>query len=118
MTTWSSARSSPSTTPKSPRELRQRGRARALDPRGRVSHLRAGRAGEALMTTAGWLQFGFVVLLLAVSTPLLGTYMAKVYGDEKRAPGDRFFLPIERLIYRVCGVDPESEQRWTTYALS
>jgi K+-transporting ATPase ATPase A chain len=44
--------------------------------------------------------------------------MAKVYGEEKKAPGDRFFLPIERFIYRVCGVDPDSEQRWTTYALS
>jgi potassium-transporting ATPase potassium-binding subunit len=70
------------------------------------------------MTSAGWLQFGFVILLLAISTPLLGRYMAKVYGDEKRAPGDRFFLPIERAIYRVCGVDPDAEQRWTTYALS
>jgi K+-transporting ATPase ATPase A chain len=70
------------------------------------------------MTTAGWLQFGFVILLLAISTPLLGRYMARVYGEEKKAPGDRFFLPVERLIYRVCGVDPESEQRWTTYALS
>ncbi len=70
------------------------------------------------MTTAGWLQFGFVILLLAVSTPLLGSYMAKVYGEEKKAPGDRFFLPVERFIYRVCGVDPDSEQRWTTYALS
>ena len=70
------------------------------------------------MTTAGWLQFGLVVVLLAISTPLLGRYMAKVYGDEKNAPGDRFFLPVERLIYRVCGVDPDSEQGWTTYALS
>ena len=69
------------------------------------------------MTSAGWLQFGFVVLLLAISTPLLGRYMAKVYENGK-APGDRIFLPIERLIYRVCGVDPESEQRWTTYAIS
>jgi K+-transporting ATPase ATPase A chain len=70
------------------------------------------------MTTAGWLQFAFVIVLLAISTPLLGRYMAKVYGEEKKAPGDRFFLPVERSIYRVCGVDPESEQRWTTYALS
>ncbi|HEX2384472.1 MAG TPA: potassium-transporting ATPase subunit KdpA [Acidimicrobiales bacterium] len=70
------------------------------------------------MTTAGWLQFAFVIVLLAISTPLLGRYMAKVYGEEKKAPGDRFFLPVERFVYRVCGVDPESEQRWTTYALS
>ena len=26
--------------------------------------------------------------------------------------------PIERVIYRVCGVDETSEQRWTTYAIS
>jgi len=69
------------------------------------------------VTAAGWLQLAFVVLLLAVSTPLLGRYLAKVYGGGT-APGDRVFLPIERLIYRVCGVNPESEQRWTTYALS
>ena len=33
-------------------------------------------------------------------------------------PGDRVFGPIERLIYRVCGIDPEGEQRWKTYAIS
>ena len=32
----------------------------------------------------------------AISIPLLGGYMAKVYGDGK-APGDRVFLPVERL---------------------
>ena len=69
------------------------------------------------MTAAGWTQLAFVVALLAISTPLLGTYMAKVYGS-KRAPGDRVFLPVERAIYRMCGVDPGSEQRWQTYALS
>ena len=69
------------------------------------------------MTAAGWAQLGFVILLLAISTPLLGSYMAKVYG-QKKAPGDRVFLPIERFIYRVCGVNPDSEQRWTTYAIS
>lgn len=58
-----------------------------------------------------------LVGLLAVSTPVLGTYMARVFAN-KRAPGDRVFLPVERLAYRACGVDPESEQRWTVYALS
>ena len=28
------------------------------------------------------------------------------------------FRPVERVIYRVCGVDPDSEQRWQTYAIS
>jgi K+-transporting ATPase ATPase A chain len=66
---------------------------------------------------AGWLQLLALVALLAISSPLLGAYMAKVYGGG-RAPGDRIFHPIERGIYRVCGVDEQSEQRWQTYALS
>ncbi len=40
-----------------------------------------------------------------------------MYGGGK-APGDRVFCPVERLIYRICRVDPEREQRWTVYALS
>jgi K+-transporting ATPase ATPase A chain len=43
--------------------------------------------------------------------------MAKVFTNKK-APGDRFFKPVERLIYRITGVNPEGEQRWTTYAIS
>ncbi|HTL86478.1 MAG TPA: potassium-transporting ATPase subunit KdpA [Acidimicrobiia bacterium] len=69
------------------------------------------------MSGAAWLQLLAVLVLLAISTPILGSYMAKVYGGGK-APGDRLFGPVERAIYRVCGVDPETEQRWTTYALS
>ena len=69
------------------------------------------------MTAAAWTQLLVLIALLAISTPLLGTYMARVYGDG-RAPGDRVFGPVERLIYRACGVDEHSEQRWQTYALS
>jgi K+-transporting ATPase ATPase A chain len=43
--------------------------------------------------------------------------MAAVYSDGK-GPGDRFFGPIERVIYRACRVNPEREQRWTAYAYS
>src|SRR5260370_126863 len=69
------------------------------------------------MTAAAWLQLLFLIGLLAVSTPILGWYLAKVYGGG-RAPGDRVFNPVERLIYRVCGIDREREQRWTVYAYS
>src|SRR6478736_3959315 len=65
------------------------------------------------MTEAAWLQLLFLIALLAASTPLLGSYLAKVYGGG-RAPGDRVFLPV----YRACRVDPEKEQRWTVYAYS
>ncbi|HEY4938947.1 MAG TPA: potassium-transporting ATPase subunit KdpA [Actinomycetota bacterium] len=69
------------------------------------------------MSATNWLEIGALLVLLAISTPLLGGYMAKVYGGGK-APGDRFFLPIERAVYRVCGIDPEGEQRWSIYVLS
>jgi potassium-transporting ATPase potassium-binding subunit len=69
------------------------------------------------MDISSWLEILAVVVLLAISTPILGNYMAKVYGNQK-APGDKVFLPVERFIYRVCGIDPESEQRWSTYVLS
>jgi K+-transporting ATPase ATPase A chain len=58
-----------------------------------------------------------VVVLIAITTPLLGSYMAKVFTGKK-APGDRVFGPVERAIFRVCGVDPQSEQRWSVYAVS
>src|SRR6202023_506232 len=70
------------------------------------------------MSTTNWLEIVFLLVLLAISTPLLGNYMAKVYSEGKKAPGDRFFLPIENAVYRVSGLDPESEQRWSTYVIS
>jgi K+-transporting ATPase ATPase A chain len=71
------------------------------------------------MSSAGWLQFVALVALVVATAPVLGKYMARVYGDDDRpAPGDRFFGAIERPIYRLCSVDPRSEQRWTTYAYS
>ena len=55
----------------------------------------------------------FLVLVLACAKPL-GVFMARVFA------GERTFLtpvlgPVERGIYRVCGVDPAVEQRWTVY---
>src|SRR5579871_6393731 len=69
------------------------------------------------MDAAGWLQFVLFGVLVAVSTPLLGIYMYRAYF-AKKAPGDRVFLPVEKFIYRVIGVDPEGEQRWRGYAMS
>jgi K+-transporting ATPase ATPase A chain len=71
------------------------------------------------MSTANWLQFVVLIGLVAVTAPFIGRYMARVFDDSERpAPGDRFFLRMERPIYRICRVDPNSEQRWTVYAYS
>ena len=62
------------------------------------------------MTAASWVQLLVLIVLIGISTPLLGGYMAKVYGNKK-APGDRVFGPLERAIYRLCRIDPNTEQR-------
>ncbi|HYJ69208.1 MAG TPA: potassium-transporting ATPase subunit KdpA [Nocardioidaceae bacterium] len=70
------------------------------------------------MTGAAWAQFAALIVVLLVTAPALGWYMARVYGDERKAPGDRVFLPMERGIYRICRVDPDKEQNWKVYAYS
>jgi potassium-transporting ATPase potassium-binding subunit len=70
------------------------------------------------MSSASWAQFAVLVGLLVATAPLLGKYMARVYGDDGPAPGERFFGAIERPMYRLCRIDPAGEQRWTTYAIS
>jgi K+-transporting ATPase ATPase A chain len=64
-----------------------------------------------------WLQLVALVGAGVVTTPLLGAYLARVLGGGA-APGDRGFLPVERVIYRAAGVDPGREQPWNVYALS
>lgn len=79
------------------------------------------------MSAAAWFQLLAVLVLVAAGTRLLGPYLAAVFGDadpvdgdeqprRAKAPGDRIFNPIERVIYRACGIDPDREQRWTSYA--
>src|SRR5271166_275884 len=66
------------------------------------------------MSAASWAQIAAVFALLVISTPVLGGYLAKVYRNEK-APGDRLFLPVERLVYRLLRIDPLGEQRWIAF---
>src|SRR6202162_1116311 len=67
------------------------------------------------MTTNGWLQiFVFLALIFAVTKPL-GAFMTRVFARE-RTFLDPVRRPIERLLYRVTGVDESHEMRWTEYA--
>jgi len=70
------------------------------------------------MSAGGWLQFAALIAVLAVTAPLLGHYLARIYGDDETAPGDRVFLPVERAIYKVCRIQDKGEQRWTVYAFA
>ena len=69
------------------------------------------------MTTNGWIQIGvFLALILAITKPL-GVFMARVFSGE-RTLLDPVLRPVERLLYRVTGVDESHEMRWTEYAFT
>ncbi len=69
------------------------------------------------MTALGWLQaIAFFLIILAITKPL-GTYMARVFEGE-RTWLSPLLSPVERFIYRVCGVREDDEMTWYVYALS
>jgi K+-transporting ATPase ATPase A chain len=69
------------------------------------------------MTVNGWIQILlYLVLIFAVTKPL-GVYMARVFSRE-RTFLDPVARPVERLLYRVTGVDENHEMRWTEYAVA
>ena len=69
------------------------------------------------MTTNGWMQIVvYLALILAITKPL-GVFMARVFSGE-RTFLDPVVRPLERLLYRVTGVDEAHEMRWTEYAFS
>ena len=69
------------------------------------------------MPAAALVQLVIIIGVLAVLVPVTGRYLAAVYGGA-HAPGDRLVAPVERLVYRLCGIDASSEQRWTGYLRS
>src|SRR5476649_814112 len=69
------------------------------------------------MSANGYLQLAFyVVVLIALAKPL-GAYMACIYENEP-AVLNRVGAPIERLIYRLCGVDSSKEMGWIDYTVA
>src|ERR1700726_3944671 len=69
------------------------------------------------MTTNGWLQIAlFCVIIVALTRPF-GGYMTRVFAGERTWLGP-VLRPIERVIYRLCGVDETVEQHWLVYAVS
>ncbi|MGZ3722609.1 MAG: potassium-transporting ATPase subunit KdpA [Bdellovibrionales bacterium] len=67
------------------------------------------------MKPVDYFQLIVYVILLTVLTPVLGAYMAKVFQGEKTWLS-RMFGWLEKLTYRMTGVDPEKEMSWKEYA--
>ena len=69
------------------------------------------------MTLNGWLQIAlFIALILLLAKPM-GAYMTRVY-ERRRTWLDPVLVPCERLLYRVTGINPDHEMRWTEYAVA
>jgi potassium-transporting ATPase potassium-binding subunit len=68
------------------------------------------------MTALGWIQIMLYCAIVVAITPMLGSYMTRVFT------GERTFLtpvlrPVERTIYKVAGVDERQEQHAVTYTV-
>ena len=69
------------------------------------------------MNIYSWIQVIFYIVVLILLAKPLGLFMAKVYQGEKTFL-DPVLRPIEQLIYRLSGVNPEDEMDWKVYAVA
>ncbi|SEM10771.1 K+-transporting ATPase ATPase A chain [Syntrophus gentianae] len=70
------------------------------------------------MDAYGWIQLAlFFGLLLGLTKPM-GLYLERVLDPAGRTFLDPLLKPLERLIYRLLGIDPVGEQSWKQYAMS
>jgi K+-transporting ATPase ATPase A chain len=69
------------------------------------------------MTAPSWMQLILYLVVLLLCARPLGAFMARVYQSE-RTFLDPALGPIERLLYRLSGVNPAEEMGWKTYAMA
>ncbi len=69
------------------------------------------------MTANGWLQIGLYALVIFALTKPLGLYMYRVFEGD-RQPLPRVLGPLERVLYRLSGVDAKREHDWKGYTAS
>jgi K+-transporting ATPase ATPase A chain len=67
------------------------------------------------MTPSSWIELGVVFAVLCAWATPLGVFMARVYQGEPTFLS-RVCRPIERWLYRLARIDPESEMTWKEYA--
>src|SRR5579885_266371 len=69
------------------------------------------------MTLNGWLQILVFLLVVFILTKPIGMFLTRVFNREKTFL-DPVLRPIERVLYRLTGVDETYEMKWTEYAIS
>jgi len=70
------------------------------------------------MQTSGWLQLALYVIALAAITKPTGLYLVRVLDANGKTWFDPWLGPLERLTYRVMGVDSRQEHDWKQYTLA
>src|SRR5882724_10481050 len=70
------------------------------------------------MQASGWLQFALYFVVLALITKPMGLYLLQVLDANGRTWLDPVLKPLERLTYRVMGVDARQEHDWKSYTLA
>src|SRR6476659_7265169 len=70
------------------------------------------------MQTSGWLQFLFFLVALVLITKPMGLYLMQVLDANGRTWLDPVMKPLERITYRIMGVDRSREQDWKQYTLA
>jgi K+-transporting ATPase ATPase A chain len=69
------------------------------------------------MTANGWLQFAIYSVVLVLTVRPVGLYLARVLEGE-RTWLDPILRPLERLTYKLCGVNADKEMNWREYAFA
>ena len=69
------------------------------------------------MNIQEWLFVALFIGSVVVLSPLLGVYIARVF-DDKRPPRIPGLSGMERLIYRLCRIDPAEPMSWKRYTAS
>lgn len=70
------------------------------------------------MHTTDWLQLGLFIALLAAITKPLGIYLTKVLDPDGKTWLDPVLRPLEKLTYRLMGVNPSREHGWKGYTFA
>jgi K+-transporting ATPase ATPase A chain len=70
------------------------------------------------MEASGWLQFALYFAALVLITKPMGLYLLRVLDPNGRTWLDPVLRPLERLTYRLMGVDRNKEHDWKQYTLA
>ncbi len=69
------------------------------------------------MTNINFVEILVFLAIIVAITPVLGRYMARVFSGQ-RTFLDPVLKPVERGLYRVCGVDASKDQTWVEWTIT